>query len=286
MKFVLMIAICLGAIWLMADTASASTRGVITANNVNVRSYACLESNNRVSQVNRGQVVDVVGIDGDFYRVNVDDLEFVYIFRQFVNITETLGTVSFFLVDVYDLPRHEGGQPISHLFGGEVVTVTSAFENWLGFMYMDEPAFIEATNVAIPYFVQLPQARISLSLADEIVEFARQYFGYRYVFGGTTPSGGFDCSGFMMYIMQNFGISLYRRSSDMARNGVHVNRSDISPADLLFFATGGGGRISHVGLYIGGGRMIHAPNVRDGVRITDINSSYWSPRFVTARRVI
>ena len=285
MKFVLMIAICLGAIWLVADVASASTSGVVTANNVNVRSYADVNSDNRISQVNRGRVVEVLGVDGDFYRVHVGELEYVYIFRQFVNIIETLGTVNFSLVYVYDLPRHEGGQPISHLFGGEVITITSGFENWFGFTYMDESAFIEATHVAIPYFVQLPESRISLSLADEVVQFAKQFLGYRYVHGGATPSG-FDCSGFMTYIMRNFNISLYRRSSDMARNGVHVNRSDISTADLLFFATGGGGRISHVGLYIGGGRMIHAPNVRDGVRITDINSNYWSPRFVTARRVI
>jgi len=286
MKFVLMIAICLGAIWLMADVASASTRGVVTANNVNVRSYADVDSDNRVSQVNRGQVVEVLGVDSGFYRVHVGEFEYVYIYRQFINITETLGTVNFSSVYVYDLPRHEGGQPISHLVGGEVITVTSSVENWFTFTYMDEPAFIEATHVAIPYFVQLPEVRISLSLADEVVQFAKQFLGYRYVFGGTTPSGGFDCSGFMIYVMRHFDVSLYRRSSDMARNGVQVSRSNIAPADLLFFATGGGGRISHVGLYIGGGRMIHAPNARDGVRITDINSSYWSPRFVTARRVI
>jgi len=269
----------------MSDTASASTHGVVTANSVNVRSYADVNSDNRVSQVNRNQAVEILDVDGDFFRVHVGDLQYVYIARQFVSITQTLGTINYDMVSIYNLPRHEGGEPISQLMSGQTITLTSGYENWLGFYYMDEPAFIEATHVAIPAFVQLPAARISLALADEIVQFAHRYLGTRYVFGGTTPSG-FDCSGFMTYVMNQFGISLYRRSADMARNGVQVNRRDIAPADLLFFATGGGGRISHVGMYIGGGRMIHAPNARDGVRITDINSSYWSPRFVTARRVI
>lgn len=285
MKLVLMIAICLGAVWFMSDIADASTRGVVTANSVNVRSYADVNGDNRVTQVNRGQAVEVLDVDGNFFRVHVSGYEYVYIYRDFVNITETVGTVNYYTIYVYDLPRQEGGQPISKLFSGQVITLTSGFENWFGFTYMDEPAFVEAANVAIPAFVQLPAARISFTLADDVVAFARQYLGSRYVFGGMSPSG-FDCSGFMVYIMQNFDISLYRRSSDMARNGVQVNRSDISPGDLVFFATGGGGRISHVGLYIGGGQMIHAANPRCGVRISNIHSDYFRTRFVTARRVL
>ena len=285
MKYVLMIAICIGAVWFMSDTADASTRGVVTGNNVNVRSYADVNSNNRVTQVSRGQAVEVLDVDGDFFRVHVGDLKYVYISRDFINITETVGTINYDWIYFYDLPRDEGGQRIGQFISGQTITLTSAFYNWLGFTFMDEPAFIEATHVAKPAFVQLPSARISFTLADEVVEFAKRYFGYRYVFGGTTPSG-FDCSGFMVYIMGHFGISLYRRSTDMARNGVQVNRSDIMPGDLLFFATMGGGRVSHVGMYIGGGRMIHAANSRCGVRFSDIHSDYFRTRFVTARRVI
>ena len=289
MKYVLILAFCLATLFFI-DTASASTYGVVTGSTVNVRSYAQI-SYNLVSQVNRGQKVQILDVDGDFFRVHVGDYSYVYISRDWVNISSTRGTVNYHGLFIYDLPCHEDGHPIGSLHSGMSVTVVSRFDDWLGIIHEDGYVFVEATHIAIPHFVELQPSTIndntagSLGLADDIVNFAMRYLGTRYVFGGKTPSG-FDCSGLMVYVMRNFDISLYRRSADMARNGVHVNRGDIQRADLLFFATMGGNRISHVGLYIGGGQMIHSANVSTGVRISNIHSDYFRTRFVTARRVI
>jgi len=273
---------------LISTTAYAYTRGVVTGEVVNVRAYSEINYGNRLFQVNRGEVIEIVGVCGDFFRANIDGSENVYISREWVEILETSGTLSDCSIFIYDLPRQEGGVPISQADSNLAVTVVSSFENWFGIIYGGELAFVEKSYLSIPYFVELQTAHIptATTLGQEIVEFAKQYLGARYVWGGTTPAG-FDCSGFMTYILRNFGISVNRSSRDMVRNGVHVDRSDIQPADLVFFsASPGGSRITHVGMYIGGGRFIHASTWNTGVRISDFNSAYHRPRFVAARRVI
>ena len=271
---------------IMIDTAYADTRGVVTGNVVNVRSSAEVNDANRIMQVPRGTEVEITGADGDFFRVNVGELEAVYISSDWVRVSETRGDLTY-LVMVYNLPRELGGYSIGSLNGGTSIVVTGEFYDWYEFYYADGFAFVETTHVTIPEFVELSRARIPgiSGLGDEIADFALTLLGIRYVHGGMSRNG-FDCSGFVGYVLRQFDISVYRRSVDMARNGVHVNRGDIERGDLLFFATTGGSRISHVGIYIGGGRMVHAANRRSGVRISDINNSYFAPRFVTARRVV
>jgi len=270
------------------------TQGVVTGNRVNVRSYAEINDDNRLFQLDRGHVVEVLGTDGDFFRINVDENENVYISRGFVQISETYGIASSYVFYIYDIPRHMGGKPISNVGDGIAMTVTSVFEDWFGVSYMGELAFVEMSHLRIPYFAELPVANIRLpstsisntTLGEEIVDFAKQYLGARYVFGGTTPSG-FDCSGFMLYVLSNFDISVNRVSRDQARNGVQVSRSELQHGDLVFFAASpGGSRITHVGMYIGSGSFIHSSTWNTGVIISDINSSHNSRRFVTARRVI
>jgi len=287
-KYTLYIGILMLCVLAFPKAAHAATQGMVTANRVNVRSYAEANDYNRLFQVDRGQLLEVVGTDGDFFRVNIEENKNVYVARDFVQIFETYGTVIFGNTNIYDMPRHKGGQVISRVNDDNIVTVTSVFENWFGISYMGELAFVERAVVRVPYFVELETVRLpgSVTLGEEIVEFAKQYIGTRYVFGGTTPSG-FDCSGFMMYVLSNFGISVNRVSRDQARNGVQVNRSDLEAGDLVFFAASvGGSRITHVGMYIGGGRFIHSSTFNTGVRISDINSNYHTRRFVTARRVV
>jgi cell wall-associated NlpC family hydrolase len=120
-----------------------------------------------------------------------------------------------------------------------------------------------------------------------VVSTAKSLLGTPYVWGGESPSeGGFDCSGFTQYVYKSAGYSLNRISADQANQGVYVSRTNLQPGDLLFFSLAGDGRISHVGIYIGGGRMIHSPKTGDVVKSTDITTSYWQSRFITSRRII
>jgi cell wall-associated NlpC family hydrolase len=119
--------------------------------------------------------------------------------------------------------------------------------------------------------------------AQQILSFAAKFLGTPYVWGGTTPSPGFDCSGYVQYVYRNAGISLSRVSEQQYKNGVSVSRSELSPGDLVFFHTYSSGA-SHVGIYVGNNTMINSSN--GGVSYDDMTNSYWAPRYLGARRVI
>ena len=122
------------------------------------------------------------------------------------------------------------------------------------------------------------------SLADDLVAYALTFEGYDYVYGGTTPAG-FDCSGFVQYVYRHFGFNITRTATSQYYNdGEHVSRSELMPGDLVFF--GSGGEITHVGIYIGGGRFIHAANPRKGVIISSLSESYYNARYFGANRII
>ena len=114
-----------------------------------------------------------------------------------------------------------------------------------------------------------------------IVETARLYIGCSYVYGGTTPNG-FDCSGFTSYVFRQHGISLNRTAAGQFSNGVAVSKDQLQPGDLVMFGKSG---INHVGIYIGGGSMVHSANKATGVRIDSINSGYYANNYAGARRI-
>lgn len=120
---------------------------------------------------------------------------------------------------------------------------------------------------------------------NKVINDAYSKIGRPYVYSDV-GNKGFDCSGLTYSVYSSsIGIKLERSSRDQVNNGIPVKKSELKPGDLLFFNTSGKG-ISHVGLYIGDGNMIHASSGKGRVEITDINSKYYSTRYVTARRII
>lgn len=117
----------------------------------------------------------------------------------------------------------------------------------------------------------------------ELRETASKYLGVPYSYGGTTIKG-FDCSGFVKKVYSDFGIELPRTAEAMYEIGEPVKIGEIRPGDLLFYNTSGNG-ISHVAIYYGNGKIIHAQST-DGVSFSDFfDDSYWYNRFVGAKRV-
>nr|WP_315028054.1 C40 family peptidase [uncultured Chryseobacterium sp.] len=124
---------------------------------------------------------------------------------------------------------------------------------------------------------------------NEILKDAERYLGTPYKFGGNTSSG-FDCSGFTVKVFEENDFNLPRRSSDQAAAGQNIDIRDVKPGDLLFFATAGGSRVSHVGIVhdIGSDgevRFIHASTSK-GVIISSLNEKYWNKAYLHAQRVL
>ena len=114
---------------------------------------------------------------------------------------------------------------------------------------------------------------------------ALNYLGIKYSFGGNTPSQGFDCSGLVRYAAEkSLGLKLPRRSAEIARLGESIKRTELERGDLVFFNTLGQ-RFSHVGIYLGDGKFVHAPRSGAKVRVESMNISYWQKRYNGARRL-
>ena len=119
--------------------------------------------------------------------------------------------------------------------------------------------------------------------AEKIIASAKKHMGAPYVWGGMTPSG-FDCSGLVQYVFAQNGISLPRTTALQYKVGTSVSKSNLKPGDLVFFNTSGSG-VSHVGIYIGDNQFIHSSSSK-GVVITSLSNSFWSARYLGARRVL
>lgn len=140
-------------------------------------------------------------------------------------------------------------------------------------------------RTANPVSSEKSAALISSASGNSVAEFAKQYIGYGYVYGGSGPTS-FDCSGFTMYVYQQFGISLPHNAVTQSNYGQYVSKENLVPGDLVIFNNYSNTSIGHAGIYIGNGRIVHAENSNTGVTTDTIMSGYYDTRFVEGRRLI
>ena len=166
---------------------------------------------------------------------------------------------------------------VGQLSVGRTVEVLDVLDGWYQ---------IEAGYVCGDYVKEVDASEAQNSgKGQEIADYALQFLGYRYVYGGSSPSG-FDCSGFTSYIYKQFGYSLNRSASDQLKNGVAVSRNELQPGDLVLFRKNTSKPASHVGLYIGNNQFIHASTSKVGVIISRMSDAYYTTGFVGGRRIV
>ena len=126
----------------------------------------------------------------------------------------------------------------------------------------------------------------SASAVQKLLGEGLMYIGVPYRWGGTSPITGMDCSGLVQLVFRNaVGINLPRTALEQSGQGTRVSQRELKPGDLVFFNTIGV-NISHVGIYVGNGKFLHAPSTGRLVRIDKLNAKFWDARYITARRVI
>ena len=201
-----------------------------------------------------------------------------------------IGSGSKLNVRSYPSSTDEHAQIIGELQRGTAVTVTGETSNgWFEISYNGNKAYVSNA-----YLGNDPGGAgagngpttggSSGSAASDIANFAMSFVGYSYVWGGTSPSTGFDCSGLMYYVLTQYGYSMKRVANDQMTQGTAISRDNLQVGDLVFF--GYGSYANHVGMYIGNGNFVHASTPSTGVRVNSLNETYYNTRYIGARRII
>lgn len=160
---------------------------------------------------------------------------------------------------------------------GEELEYLDTVGDWIKVSIDDQEAYIfseyvtveEKLNTAITMTELLYGQGVS-DVRVELVEYAKQFLGNPYVYGGSSLTKGTDCSGFTMSVYKKFGVKLSHHAASQAKEGTKISKSDLQPGDLVFYADSKG-NINHVALYIGGGQVIHASSPKTGIRISKYN---------------
>jgi len=121
---------------------------------------------------------------------------------------------------------------------------------------------------------------------QSIVNAAKKMLGVKYSYGGTSPSRGFDCSGLVQYSHKTAGVSIPRTTSQQFKSAKRISRRYLKAGDLVFFKTAVSRIASHVGIYLGNNKFIHAPSSGKRVKISSMKEKYWRKRFTGAGRVL
>lgn len=264
-----------------------------------------------IDTYNKGTALTVTGTSGDWTACIIDGVN-GYVFTQYVTLSSQAGTE----LPGLDLPvstpqpteapvepstqtpgyiagnnvRMRSGpstnsQILCELFYGNVVTITGTSGDWTAVIYNGTSGYVHSQYVKAGSFENTvpPDAGGSVE-GRQVAEYALQFVGYNYCWGGMSPETGFDCSGLVYYVYRQFGYTLNRVACDQANNGVHVEPDQLQPGDILCFYSGND-YIGHVGIYIGDNKFVHAQNSATGVVVSALEG-YYATRGFEARRII
>lgn len=220
--------------------------GSVTGNKVNLRSGPAT-SYASIGRANRGDKAYIIGFNNKWYKVIFGE-SICYIRSDYLDLTE--------------IPYENAASKKQPLF------------------FVDGKSTGLAPSAAA---LKAPSSGLSAT-RQAIVDDAKKFLGTPYLWGGTTPKG-FDCSGFVQYVLNKNGISIPRTTELQCKVGTYVAKSDLIPGDLVFLQNTYRAGVSHVGIYIGDGKMIHASSSK-GVTISDLHNSYYTKHYHSARRVV
>lgn len=241
-----------------------------------------------VSTASNGDNVVVIRKVDNWYLVDYN-LDIGYMSADYLtlksreNVELGYGKVNTSAVNMRSAPSSDGNL-VCQLLYGDKAYIIGFNSGWYKVQYNGSTGYVRSDLMELTEKPVYNSASSSyVSLASQIVNYAMDFMGTPYVWGGTTPSG-FDCSGFTKYVFKNFGYAINRTAAQQLGNGIKV--SDLKVGDLVFFGNtySSGAAATHVGIYIGNNQFIHSAN--GGVKITSLSESYYASRYVGARRIL
>ena len=255
------------AMLLLPTIALADTAGTITGNDVNLRTGPSTATA-RLTYLYRGDNVRVTGESGNWYAVTYGDLS-GYVYKTYVSLQTAPSSGSTTLLRS----------------GSRGSAVKQLQEQLILLGYLDDRAdgiFGRLTNAAVRQYqrrngltvdgiagkITLGQVSAEAQRVQTVVNAAKAHLGLPYLYGGTSPSTGFDCSGLTQYAFRQAGITIPRVSYEQAAAGRAVPYSQLRVGDLVAFNS----PVSHVGIYVGNGQFIHSPRTGDVVKISKLSA--------------
>lgn len=302
---------------LAAGIASASFgTGTVTANSLRLRSEASVSSAT-LSTARKGTEVEVLeDIQDGWYKVKLNG-KVGFMSAEYLDVvpTEDGDAPAPALEEGQELPQEEAvGEPeeavteellarvntsvlnvrsgagtnydrVAKLSAGTIVTILDEADGWSKISTGKVTGFVSSEYLTI---VDAEALAAASSLGSQLVELAKQYLGVRYKYGGTSPSG-FDCSGYVYYLMKAMGHPVPRTASaQWAAGYTKVDKSELQPGDLVFFTNTmrSSKYITHVGIYVGGDQFIHSSSPSSGgVIYSSLSEGYYAVRYAGACRV-
>lgn len=171
---------------------------------------------------------------------------------------------------------------MTQVLKGEELEFVEDLGDWIKIDIDGEDAYVAAEFVSVEEklstAITMSELLYGAGVSDvrvDLVEYAKQFVGNPYVWGGTSLTKGADCSGFVLSVFKKYGVKLSHSSRAQANEGTKISASELLPGDLVFYANSSG-TINHVAIYIGGGQVIHASNPKTGIRISKYN--YRTPK--------
>jgi len=286
-----------------SNETAVDKKGSVTGNYVRFRSAPSLNAT-IISLLNKGTAVTVVAETDDWYKITYGG-NTGYMSRDYIALSSgesssntSTPSVSDPDVEAMDETGYVTGNSvrlrkgpsttdaiITTLNKGASVKITGKTNGWYQIRCNGNTGYMSADYVKIG---EAPSATGGSEIGRQIAEYTLQFEGYRYVYGGASPSTGFDCSGLMYYVYGQFGYSIQRGAgSQYAYSGVHISKSELQPGDLIFFAGNGPANgVTHVGMYIGDNKFIHASTSKTGVIIGNLDSTYYRSVYYGAKRIV
>lgn len=255
-------------------------------NNLNIRKGP-EETSSLVGKMPKDSACEILGQEGEWSKIKSGKVE-GYVKTEFLFTGSDARVKAMDLVSIYAVVHADAlrvrlepsteASIYTQVAQGEMLEYVQTLDNgWVEIMLDDETVYVSGEYVELEEelttAVTLTELLYGAGVSDvrvSICEYAKQFLGNRYVYGGSSLTKGTDCSGFTMRVYQQFGISLPHSSRAQANMGTKIKASEAKPGDLFFYG-GGGGYINHVALYIGGGQVIHASSPKTGIRISNCN---------------
>lgn len=270
------------------DTFGYSNLGLaVVDGNLNIREAANTGAK-VVGKMTNYAACEILGEENGFYKVKSGNAEGYVSVDYIITGEEALAIaqaeareMAKVTTDVLRLRAEAStdSETISTVNKDEEIAVVEVLDGWVKVEVDNTQGYVSADYVEVATKLKtgntIKELYYGNNISDtrvDLVNYALQFVGNRYVWGGTSLTKGVDCSGFTMKIYQKYGISLPHYSGAQPGHGRKISRSEIKPGDLIFY---GSGRIDHVAIYIGNGQIVHAANSRDGIKIS--NAFYRTP---------